>query len=345
MTDNREIHRGVSLADPDSLLGMLQRGRGRGYLEALKAPPETVWPLLFECITNDPRLYPFFECREEYYAALIVATGMSLEPLRIFLEQHDHGGCTSDRRFKLVLYTLIHLAEEYENTEALRVLHGYVSYGAQWSLVVDSLGEMETPEALAGVVRVLCDRVQTDSQVRAQFKKTVEDNWEYYCWREEEDRADAEFFLPVCEPWRTICESNRQLAALFADVGIDYDRPDPPRRCHTPSEEYMAGLTLEGLFDQANPGNRASFRRILPEKVSIEHEDYLLQEVASDDWCHIILAFRGLGALGTPKAFEAIKRYIQNSEDADEKVRRYAFLAMAEMPGALSRHRSAVVPP
>jgi hypothetical protein len=41
---------GNNLADPESLLGMLQRGRGKGYLAALEAAPETVWPLLFECL-------------------------------------------------------------------------------------------------------------------------------------------------------------------------------------------------------------------------------------------------------------------------------------------------------
>lgn len=30
------------LADPDSLLGMLQRGRGKGYLIAMESPPQEI---------------------------------------------------------------------------------------------------------------------------------------------------------------------------------------------------------------------------------------------------------------------------------------------------------------
>jgi hypothetical protein len=54
------------LAAPDSLLGMLQRGRGEGYLAAMNAPRETVWPLLLECVTDDPRLDRICDDRAEY---------------------------------------------------------------------------------------------------------------------------------------------------------------------------------------------------------------------------------------------------------------------------------------
>ncbi|MBN1362641.1 MAG: hypothetical protein JW993_18735 [Sedimentisphaerales bacterium] len=78
------------LADPDSLLGLLQRGRGKGYLLALEAPPATVWPLLMECITNDPRVDCDVEVRDQYYASLILATGMDLQPLRLHIKLNDN---------------------------------------------------------------------------------------------------------------------------------------------------------------------------------------------------------------------------------------------------------------
>lgn len=65
---------GNNLADPESLLGLLQRGRGKGYLAALEAAPDTVWPLLFECSTHDPRCEREWEDRAEYYAPLMAAT-------------------------------------------------------------------------------------------------------------------------------------------------------------------------------------------------------------------------------------------------------------------------------
>jgi hypothetical protein len=67
---------------PDyTLHGMLQRGRGRGFLLALEAPREEVWALLVDCVLNDPRLDTQTERACDFYAELMVATQMPLEPL------------------------------------------------------------------------------------------------------------------------------------------------------------------------------------------------------------------------------------------------------------------------
>ncbi len=49
-----------------------------------------------------------------------------------------------------------------------------------------------------------------------------------------------------------------------------------------------------------------------------------------------MLAFCGLGELSTLKAFEAVKSYIEASEDADPKVRLRAFDAIERLPGSLT---------
>ncbi len=85
----RETDSQVGFADPNSLLGMLQRGRGKGYLMAMEAPPEEVWPLLVECATNDPRSDDQWSPDEEYYASLILRTGMDLEPLLSFVSRNN----------------------------------------------------------------------------------------------------------------------------------------------------------------------------------------------------------------------------------------------------------------
>ena len=151
-----------NLADPESLLGMLQRGRGKGYLDALEAAPETVWPLLFECVTNDPRLDPEGENREEYYAALIVATGMDVEPFRSYLVQHDAVDDPNDWSVGLLLLTLSCLAQDRKNPTALAILREYVSYGLAWCAVLRDLAAMETPAALEQSVAVVCRRIALD---------------------------------------------------------------------------------------------------------------------------------------------------------------------------------------
>ena len=100
-----------NLADAESLLGMLQRGRGKGYLAALEAVPETVWPLLLECVIHDARLDRQLEEREGYYGSLIVATGMDLEPFRSYQMQNDSRDDRPDWSMSLLLWTLSYLAD------------------------------------------------------------------------------------------------------------------------------------------------------------------------------------------------------------------------------------------
>ncbi len=321
-----------NLADPDSLLGMLQRGRGKGYLAAVETPPETVWPLLFECVTNDPRLDRVCEEREEYYASLIVATHMELEPFRSRLAQDDVNDDVPDWAMGLLLCTLSCLAEEKQNAVALQILRDYVSYGQRWQNVLRVLADVDTPVALEQTVAALCHRINGDAKVLAQFNDAVQESWKWYGWYDEKARAQCNFFLPICEPWKTICTHNGEFANLFRGVAIAYDQPSPPKK--KPSEEYLASLSLEDLFALVDESNRTRFWRVLPEKVSADDEDYLLEQLSTGDPHRMVLAFRGLGELGTPRAFEAVKSYIEGSENADPRVRARAFQAIAEMPGS-----------
>jgi hypothetical protein len=322
-----------NLADPESLLGMLQRGRGKGYLGALEAAPETVWLLLFDCVTHDPRLDKQLEAREEYYASLILATGMDLEPLRAHLVQNDAGDVSGDS-VGLVLSTLSCLAEKKRNPAALQILRDYVSYGQDWCWILRDLAGADTPAALEQSVAVVCRGADRDADVLAEFQDEVRDSWESYCGADRETRARGRFFLPVSEPWKTVCSHNEAFAALFRSVGIAYDQPCPPRE--RPSDEYLAGLSLADLFSQADKSNYMGSLRVLPGKVSPDDEDYLLQQLATGDRYRMILAFRGLGDLGTPRAFDVVKSYLEASENADSIVRRRAFEAMEEMPASLT---------
>ncbi|UCD51314.1 MAG: hypothetical protein JSW27_01520, partial [Phycisphaerales bacterium] len=148
------------LADPNSLLGMLQRGRGKGYLLALEKPPAEVWPLLFECVTNDPRMDIDVEDREDYYAALMLATGMDLKPLRSHLKQYDGLGQSSFLHPWLPLATLACLMND--SGQALDILRDYVAYGLEWLWAIEILHRTVSRDALEGIAEMLEGRIARD---------------------------------------------------------------------------------------------------------------------------------------------------------------------------------------
>src|SRR5207302_9799042 len=57
----------IVAAAPDSLLGLLQRGRGQGYINALAAGRASAEAAIVECVTHDPRIAHQVESRDEYY--------------------------------------------------------------------------------------------------------------------------------------------------------------------------------------------------------------------------------------------------------------------------------------
>ncbi|MGE5295806.1 MAG: HEAT repeat domain-containing protein, partial [Solirubrobacterales bacterium] len=322
----RDDERRVVLADPDSLLGMLQRGRGKGFLMALERPPQEVWPLLLECITNDPRLDTQCEDRAEYYASLILRTGMDLEAIHSLVKRDD------DSTNGLVLSTLESLAERGSH-RATEILREYLVYGREVMWIARVLAKLPVQGAMEGIDEVLCRRVSDDPQLYEEFKSDVEWSWELYCRDDEDDRKTGGYLLPVCEPWKSLCRKHAGLAELFSRVGLPYDDPTSERKV---TDADVEELSVEELLSTVDKARFYPSRRALIERVSVEDEDHLLQSLSSDNKYRVMLAFCGLGELGTPKAFEAVKSYIEGSEEADSSVRRRAFHAIEQMPGSLT---------
>lgn len=71
----------IALAEPDTTLGKLQRGRGAGWLECLELPRDEANDLLWQCIVFDPRVDQQVESRSEYYASLALQTGLDVSRL------------------------------------------------------------------------------------------------------------------------------------------------------------------------------------------------------------------------------------------------------------------------
>lgn len=328
----RENDEGVVLAEPDSLLGMLQRGRGKGFLLASETPPQEVWPLLLECITNDPRLDQQCEDRAEYYASLILHTGMDVEPIQAYVRRTEERSDDVYWEIVLALQTLEQLAVRGSN-QARKILRDYLRYGSEWVWITEILTELAAPEVMAGIDEVLYERISNDPDLYEQLQDRIEEDWAEYCQSDEETRQKWPFLLPMSEPWRGLCEKNAELAGLFSRNGLPYD---PPPAVPKMTDADVTDLSVDDLLSTVDKASFYPSWRALIERVSAEDEDRLLQSLSSDNEYRVMLALRGLGELGTPRAFEAVKSYIESSQDAVRRVRGRAFDAIERMPGSLT---------
>src|SRR5262245_24064910 len=71
----------MSSAEPSTLLGLIERGRGACFGAAL-AQPALARDLVVDCIVRDPRWDHQVEQRDWLYAALVAELGIELARLR-----------------------------------------------------------------------------------------------------------------------------------------------------------------------------------------------------------------------------------------------------------------------
>ncbi|MBN1362642.1 MAG: hypothetical protein JW993_18740 [Sedimentisphaerales bacterium] len=210
----------------------------------------------------------------------------------------------------------------------------YIAYGQDWEWAIRVLHSVDNPQALEDVDEVLVHRIGADHNVRDRFDAAAREAWEWYLLREEENRAECDLMLPICEPWKSFCRKHETLASLFANVGLPYDQPPPPPK--KVAVEDLTDVSTAGLLASVNKANFYASRCVLDETVTMDDETLLLESVSSEDERRAMLALRGLGRLGTPEAFEAVKSYIEACGSTGSRTRRYAFYAIAEMPGSLT---------
>jgi hypothetical protein len=322
------------LADPDTLLGMLERGRGAGYLLAVETAPVIVWPLLIECITNDPRLDRQVEYRADCYSSLILETKMDITPLNYYLRENDGPG---DKywKVKLTIETLFSLVCRH-HTKALHILHDYISYGSYWQDAVTYLWFSKIDGALDGVDCTICDRFSKDQAFREDFESSIFNDLQMYC--KSDENLDVGPLLPVCEPWKSLCQKNKQLAQTFHQFCPSDVIQSPDRMKDTVFQDFME-LSISELFTIMDRPDRPVFYKVsqaLVQKVSLVDEDLLLKNLSDENEYKAMLALKGLGILGTPRAFEAVKLIIEFTEKPHSRVRARAFDAIAQMPAQLS---------
>ncbi len=324
---------------------MLQRGRGAGYLLAVESAPERVWPLLVECIINDPRVDKQVEYRADYYSSLIIETEMDITPLGDYLKQND-GDDDQFWNIKLTIETLDSLASRHY-TKALSILQDYVSYGFHWQDVIISLWMSRVENTLDDIDRIICSRLSRDEAFQEDFKNNILEDWERYRrlveknrrrMLHEDENMGFGLLLPVCEPWKTLCQKNEQLAKAFGQFCsfTEIESPAPQKNKSIPNP---AELSIGELFTLVDRSDAPIFYKIfeaLEQKVTQEDEELLLNNLSAKNEDRIILALKGLAVLGTPKAFEAIKSIIEFTKEPHSRVRGHAFTAISQMPASLS---------
>lgn len=162
---------GTLLSSPDTLHGLLQRGRGAGARRALRTPGAA--DLVLDCVCHDPRWDNQGESRSHYLAALMDALAVPLDDVRAHLfaaadvRRSGHFQAEDDDRTGSTLSVLGVLAQR-GRVDAGQLLRDYAVAGADWGAALDALAEDPDPAALgdgladavlAGVDDDLLDRV------------------------------------------------------------------------------------------------------------------------------------------------------------------------------------------
>jgi hypothetical protein len=135
-------NRGMTKSGVTELRAQLQRGLGRGYRAAIKQDPAALHPLLYGCITHDPRWDHQLDNRRWYYASLALRSDLPLRPLRVHLEENDDSD-SSSWSVPLTLSVLGDLARAAVD-EAVGILADYAGYGYWWR---DAVGELMAADA------------------------------------------------------------------------------------------------------------------------------------------------------------------------------------------------------
>lgn len=113
-------------AEPATLLGRLQRGRGSGAVRALSEPG--AGDLVYECVIRDPRWDHQVDSRDHYLASLIHRLDLPVDPIA----DHLLGGTAhADVRDVGLSLQVLGCLVELGRTDAAPVLRQYDDFAAE----------------------------------------------------------------------------------------------------------------------------------------------------------------------------------------------------------------------
>ncbi|MFH9353507.1 hypothetical protein [Kitasatospora sp. NPDC017646] len=121
-------------ADPATLEGQLQRGRGLGAHSALAAPGAA--DLVYECVITDSRWDRQTEHRDSYLARLVHRLDLPLAPIERHLFAHDDDDPQEVEPALQVLALLPFVGR----VDAVSVLRRYAIEGRHWASALEAIG-------------------------------------------------------------------------------------------------------------------------------------------------------------------------------------------------------------
>lgn len=288
----------MEIAAPDTLLGQLQRGRGAGFLWAMREQPEAVHPLLLECVQHDARWDKQIEHRAAYYAKLIIHSGMSLDPLDGYLrtcDDTDRFGHNTPQTVD-VLGKLAH--QNYLN--AVDILRSYVEYGQWWDEAIEALAQVPGKKAHVGLDAVIAERFKT--------REALEEGLNH--WSVD---PDAEW---VWQEWQA---TNPHIARILeGEESLLYSaqsRSEAQSR-HTNNiallKKRLENLTTEQLLDMGSPQDFRYVTEVASDKAGPADRDLLLAAFNGPHFTRWIIAFQALQTLGMAElAYEPVLKALR----------------------------------
>lgn len=202
-------------AEPGTLLGQLQRGRGRGARRALTEPG--AGDLVIGCVLRDTRWDAQTDSRDEYLAHLIHRMELPLDPIADHLFGQPERA--ELRAVELSLQVAARLVD-LGRTDAVPLLRRYAAEGEHWEAAVDAIWDWEVAELWDGMDRDVLPRL------------------------DDEQLAEA-----VCdwEPWRSWALSHQRVRAALDNRAA--------ARKNRPELETLKDLSSEALLGRITAGN------------------------------------------------------------------------------------------
>lgn len=295
-------------ANPDTLLGQLQRGRGEAYLRLLSTPKREACDLLVECICNDPRLDSQVESRAGYYASIAVEVGLDLGPVDQYLREHDDID-ESSWNASLAIETLGELAKRrYSN--AADILCDYMAWGYSWSQPLDDLMALGDPHIQTKVAAAIERRFPSDGELETALE------WLYL--------DDA--------TWAMLDQQSKRIAK-FANNRHKWSGPADTL---DPSSPNLTSLTPKQLLDLADQSNSRVLRHVIVNSVTQSDVDLLMENVTVDKPWVAYVALAGLAHLAPERIFGWLMNFWSSNPEMRGPVRVRTFDVMLSMPPVLT---------
>ncbi|MCK1817925.1 HEAT repeat domain-containing protein, partial [Streptomyces sp. XM4011] len=318
----------TDIAPSGSLLGLLQRGRGDGWLHALAAPRPDAVAALNHCVLRDPRPDWQLEHRSLYYARLYRELDAPLDAVREHLFDPVDALEECEQRTGLALSVLGHLVTAGRR-DALALLRRYAVSGANWRWALDELAVREDDAELRDLGPAVLARFPATEAGDRALADAVRDSFEprpWHIWAEDPARP-----------------AQRARLARALETG-DFDRWQRQLRPATPQPGWSVPAVLEwareGYEQTPRQWREAAAARCLGAVAGPGDRETLLRAAAGDHSPVVrAAALRHLAERGDPAVFELIQRAAQ---DPRPELAGAAVTAYARMndDGALRQARS-----